>query len=536
MSRESRLNDLAFKQRGQEMRKIPVFGLVLVSLLLSSLSLPGASAASGGLLGPNLEDFPPGVSPLTGLPVSDPENLKLPAVLVSLSNFPPSVRPQTGLSFAPQVYEIYISEGMTRLLTVFYGELPRSYAAPTGDQPPGESGVQGDSDLLGNRVWLDENADGLQNPWEPGVGGVKVDLEQPSGGLIQSVVTDTNGYYAFQPEGSDPFRLRFWLPEGYKFSKPNAGADDSMDSDVLSDGRTSAIQFKGENLSVDAGLVRSVTAADGQSAGQSGTDSFIGAYEQPGDALAGVRSGREAYVPIMAAFPGGCLVAASKSAAVNVSICKNVYGRNSADINSAGLTVEQLKEIAEANVKPNRPVNYSGNVFASQPPEGGRDAGQLNVFYAWLNQSYWKYDPVSQAYLRFEDFANPDKVGQFRQSTDRLTGQPLAFENVVILFVEHTARTPTIIDLNMGPGTKGRAIVLRNGKIYENLIWTTMSENYERTTGLTRPIRLRYADGTPFPLAPGDTWFHVATTYSAVWQTGGEGVWKFRFYPPAGAK
>lgn len=518
------------------MKKILVLVFVVASLALTSLNLPPASAASGGMLGPNLGDFPPGVSPLTGLPVSDPENLKLPAVLVSLSNFPPSVRPQTGLSFAPQVYEIYITEGMTRLLTVFYGELPRAYQPPTGDQPVASAGATGEGALLGNRVWLDENSNGLQDPWEPGVGGVKVDLERPDGTLIQSTATDGNGYFAFQPESSGPFKLHFWLPEGYQFTKPNTGSDDTADSDALSDGRTAALSFQGENLSVDAGLIRSGAPSNGQSAGAPGTSSVIGAYEQPNDVLSGVRSGREPYVPIMAAFPGGCLVAASKSAAVNVTICKNVYERKPQDINSAGLTIDQLKELAKANQKPNRPVNYSGNAFSSQPPEGGQEASQLNVFYTWLNQSYWKYDPVSQTYLRFEDFANPEKVGQFRQSTDRLTGQPLAFENVAILFVEHTARTPTIIDLNMGPGTKGKAIVLRNGKIYDNLVWTTMSESYEKTTGLARPIRLRYADGTPFPLAPGDTWFHVATTFSAVWQTGGEGVWKFRYYPPAGAK
>ncbi len=518
------------------MKKILVMGLLILSLALTGFSQAGVSAVSGGTLGPNLEDFPTGVSPLTGLPVSDPENLSLPAVLVSLSNFPVSARPQTGLSFAPQVYEIYISEGMTRLLTVFYGELPRSYASPTGDQPVAAGGVQAGSPLLGNRVWLDENADGLQDPWEPGVGGVKVDLEQASGSLLASVVTDGNGYFAFQPEGSGPFKLRFWLPEGYQFSKQNNGADDALDSDALSDGRTASLSFKGEDLSVDAGLVSSGSGSSGTGSGQTVTGSPIGRYEQPNDAVSGVRSGREAYVPIMAAFPGGCLVAASKSAAVNVTICKNVYGRDSQNINSAGLTFDQLKSIAEANVKPNRPVNYSGNVFSSLPPEGGEDADRLNVFYAWLNQSYWQYDPASQTYLRYEDFADPERVGEFRQSTDRLTGQPLGFENVVILFVEHTARRPTIIDLNMEPGTKGRAIVLRNGRLYDDLYWSTLSESYERTTGLARPIRLRYADGTPFPLMPGDTWFHVATTYSAVWQTGGEDVWKFRFYPPAGAK
>lgn len=518
------------------MKRILVISLVVVSLILSSFSLKAASAAEGSTLGPNLEDFPAGVSPLTGLPVSEPENLSLPAVLVSLANFPPSVRPQTGLSFAPQVYEIYISEGMTRLLTVFYGELPRSYAAPTGDQPVSSGGVQGSGALLGNRVWLDENENGLQDSWEPGIGGVKVDLEQPDGKLVASLTTDANGYYAFQPADKGPYKLHFWLPEGYKFTKQNAGADDNLDSDALDDGLTAALSFNGEDLSQDAGLVSTGEQASGSGSGQTGQGSPVGQYEQPGDALAGVRSGREAYVPIMAAFPGGCLVAASKSASVNVTICKNVYGSNSQNINSAGLTFDQLKDIAEANQKPNRPVNYSGNVFSATAPEGGQDAARLNVFYAWLNQSYWQYDPVSQSYLRFEDFADPDKVGQFQQSTDRLTGQPLAFENVVILFVEHNARRPTIIDLNMEPGTRGKAIVLRNGKIYTNLIWSTFSEGFERTTGLARPVKIRFADGTPFPLAQGNTWLHVATPFSAVWQTGGENIWKFRFYPPAGAK
>lgn len=520
------------------MKKILFVGFVLVSLLLSSFTWPGTTSPAGGMLGPNLEDFPPGVSPLTGQAVSDPANLSLPAVLVSLANFPPSVRPQTGLSFAPQVYEIYITEGMTRFLTVFYGELPRTVTAPTGGKPVASSTPPGNGPLLGNRVWLDENSNGLQDAWEVGVGGVQVDLEQANGTLVASTTTDANGYYAFRPAAGSDFKLHFNLPEGYQFTKANTGSDKSIDSDALTpDGRTSALKFSVEDLSQDAGLV--LTSPTTNSSGGSQTanqGSLIGQYEQHGDYLSGVRSGREAYVPILNAFPGGCLVAASKSSAVNVTICRNVYGRNSQDINSAGLTFDQLKSIAEANQKPNRPVNYSGNVFSNTLPDGGQDATQLNVFYSWLNQSYWKYDPVSQAYQRFEDFANPDKVGQFRQSTDRLTGQPLEFNNVVILFVEHIARTSTIIDLNMEPGTKGRAIVLRDGKLYTNLTWSTVNETYERTTGLARPVRLRNSDGTPFPLAPGNTWFHIATTNSAVWQTGGAGVWKFRFYAPTGAK
>jgi len=396
--------------------------VTLLTLALTLLSVHPAAAfstaGSNSLVGPDLEDFPAGVSPLTGLPVSNPENLKLPAVLVSLSNFPPSVRPQTGLSFAPQVYEVYITEGMTRLLTVFYGDLP------------GDAGTSGPS------------------------------------------ATATPG---------------------------SAGGS-------------------------------------GSSSSGSGGSAQLGAIENPGDMVSGVRSGREAYVPIINAFPNGCLVAASKSASVNVNICRNVYGRNPNDINSAGLTFDQIKALAEANLKPNRTINYSGNAFSSEVPAGGQAASQINVFYAWLNQSQWKYDEALGSYLRNEDFGVAEKAGQFQPALDRLTGEQVDFENVVVLFVEHLARRPTIIDLEMGVGTQGRAIVFRNGQVYKNLKWSMLNEDYEKSTGLARPLRLKNADGTPFALAPGHTWFYLATTNSAVWQLdAANGVWKYRYYAPPGS-
>ncbi len=394
----------------------------LLATRASTATVPTTTPAPASqTVGPNLDQFPAGVSPLTGLPVTDPANLKLPAVLVSLANFPPSARPLTGLSFAPQVYEIYITEGMTRFLTVFYGDLPTT----------------------------------------------------------QSIST-----------------LR---------------------------------QAQGATLSQAQG-VASPTALPTQPA-------VIGAFENPGDGLAGVRSGREAYVPIVNAFPNGCLVAASKSAVVQVNICRNVFGKDPNNINSAGLTFDQMADLAEANQNPNRPVNYSGNAFSAQVPAGGQTANRVEVFYSWLNQAQWQFDPTAQTYLRFEDFGVSDKAGQFRQATDRLTGEPVAFENVVVLFVEHVARTPTIIDLNMGVGQQGRAVVFRNGQAFTGLTWSMLNETYERTTGLARPVRLRNADGTPFALAPGHTWFHIATTSSAVWATdAAAGAWRYRFYAPAGAK
>jgi hypothetical protein len=53
------------------------------------------------------------INPLTGLAVEDPSLLQIPATLLSISHFPVTARPQAGLSFAPYVFEIYITEGAT---------------------------------------------------------------------------------------------------------------------------------------------------------------------------------------------------------------------------------------------------------------------------------------------------------------------------------------------------------------------------------------------------------------------------------------
>src|SRR5512146_2764791 len=90
----------------------------------SPTATPQPTAASVSY-GPDPADFPSGLNPLTGQPVSDPDLLKPPTLLVSISHFPATARPQAGLSFAPFVYEYYITEGATRFLAVFYGESPQ---------------------------------------------------------------------------------------------------------------------------------------------------------------------------------------------------------------------------------------------------------------------------------------------------------------------------------------------------------------------------------------------------------------------------
>lgn len=70
------------------------------------------------LLGPG--SYPPGVNPLTGLTVADPEVLNRRPLSIKISNFPRYVRPQAGLGVADIVWEHYSEGGTSRFSAVFF--------------------------------------------------------------------------------------------------------------------------------------------------------------------------------------------------------------------------------------------------------------------------------------------------------------------------------------------------------------------------------------------------------------------------------
>jgi hypothetical protein len=56
---------------------------------------------------------------------------------------------------------------------------------------------------IGNRVWIDSNLDGLQDPGEPGVAGVTVRLYDAEGTLLGTTITDAFGRYYFRSTVSE---------------------------------------------------------------------------------------------------------------------------------------------------------------------------------------------------------------------------------------------------------------------------------------------------------------------------------------------
>lgn len=85
---------------------------------------------------------------------------------------------------------------------------------------------------LGNYVWFDANANGIQGPNEPGVAGITVILYNASGVAIKSAITDQNGFYSFPNLAPGTYSVGFTnLPPNRGFTTPNVG-DDGSDSDV----------------------------------------------------------------------------------------------------------------------------------------------------------------------------------------------------------------------------------------------------------------------------------------------------------------
>ena len=94
---------------------------------------------------------------------------------------------------------------------------------------------------IGNLVWIDKNRNGLQDPGEPGIEGVQVNLYNP-GDLNRTVSSSDSGLYGCMPLGSGDYVVEFVLPSGYHFSPYRVGGDDNIDSDAnVTDGKTRQI-------------------------------------------------------------------------------------------------------------------------------------------------------------------------------------------------------------------------------------------------------------------------------------------------------
>jgi len=467
--------------------------------------------------------IPKGINPLTGLPVTDPALLKIPALLVSISHFPATGRPQAGLSFAPFVYEFYITEGATRFLAVFYGAFPSPEILPTGGCKIRSDPFVKTQTILGDRVWLDANNNGLFDTDEAGLPGVCLNLFDVRGNLLQQTTTDTNGYYGFNIQPGK-YIVEFVKPTGMQFTQNKPGSVHQDNAPDPSTGRVEA-DITSDTLSLDAGLIPTTNSPP----------SANPTTNPPFPQIGPIRSGRLIYGYIGNYFQNSCLIYAFASPEEQVRIpqCYMVFHQ----LAGGGymLDISEMVKVAQANQKDKgSDFDYTSNLYTDTPPTGGVPASNLNVYIAYQNQSGWVYDPLYQAYLRYVDTSDYDQAGILHADIDRLTGRQLHFENVIILFAKHKVISPTNLDIHLDPGKTGNAILLRDGQMF-NIKWSTVPNSYEESSGLRSPIQFLNSDDSPAALKPGHTWILVVTPDSTV-EEKSAASWTLTFSQPPGAK
>ncbi|PJH76250.1 MAG: hypothetical protein CO064_02285 [Anaerolineae bacterium CG_4_9_14_0_8_um_filter_58_9] len=195
-------------------------------------------------------------------------------------------------------------------------------------------------------------------------------------------------------------------------------------------------------------------------------------------------------------------------------------GTNDLVVNTADLSAF----ITQKGIENGR-QNLDGMSFKLDPPAGGQAVSHIYARYSAAIYNRWDYDPTTGKYLRFSDTVDDvdNHNEQYAQLTDRLTNQPIAFDNVVVLFVTHEVYSTDshgnkIYDiLFSGLGT---GFAFRDGQAYQ--------VNWQRND--TDVVSLSNPDGTPFAFKPGATWFEVVGLNSTLSQ--GEQGWRFTHLMP----
>jgi hypothetical protein len=410
-------------------------------------------------------------------------------------------------------------------MSVFYGDLPRRIPNATGDCPVNTTIFQPTGAWIGNHVWLDENKDGIQDPWEAGVGGICINLLDPDGKVIANTSTDSNGYYAFDVStlsSTYGYTLEFKIPDIFQFTLANIGNDDEDSDTDIGNGRTFSFAINGTNTSWDAGLMLVNPPPPTYSSSEIAPErTYVGP----------IRSGRLSYNDFVHTYPASCLVFASAGAGILEQLdgCEIIFGEQpGVSPNTALLDVSHLKELAQKSKIANQPVNYSGHLFDPTPPAGGVPATSLWTYFHIFSQSFWQYEPVSATYLRQTD--DGDSKGIFHTDSDRLTGRQLSFENVIVIFADYEVFRHGQYDIALCCGLEGYAFLFRDGQMYR-VRWSTNNGAWEQKTGLRRPLHIIGPDKKPFPLKPGRTWVNIMTTNSVVKDLK-DGKWQAIFAMP----
>ncbi|MEZ4884190.1 MAG: SdrD B-like domain-containing protein [Chitinophagales bacterium] len=145
------------------------------------------------------------------------------------------------------------------------GEEPTTFIQMTTTLESGESDLDLDFGYwippvngLGDYVWLDENANGIQDEGEPGLQDIIVNIyDANTGELVNSTLTDENGFYWFGGLANGSYYIVIDKISGtLQVTEQNEGGDETNDSDIDNTLTSDVVTLEGgiDYPDLDAGL------------------------------------------------------------------------------------------------------------------------------------------------------------------------------------------------------------------------------------------------------------------------------------------
>jgi hypothetical protein len=273
----------------------------------------------------------------------------------------------------------------------------------------------------------------------------------------------------------------------------------------------------------------------------SGLDRFVALYYGKDDEKVGtMRSGRYVDIPLTQMYQGIIgIISAWKpeldrflgtlgGRVINSEHCTDQFKAicdDGRDIETSvfGNTAEMTAYYASKDYATNDKPNLDGMAFATVPPAGGVPASEFTMHFGKNINQQWKYDAATRKYLHWIDEVDSNGNSRMIPLVDRNNGEQLSTSNVITIFAKLNTlngATDSIHEYEI-VSTKGRALICRDGKLYD--------VTYK--TGWDTPIQFFDAEGNPFQLQPGNTWIHLTGINSKVVEEPA-GIWMVRLGLP----
>ncbi len=205
---------------------------------------------------------------------------------------------------------------------------------------------------LGDYVWHDLNVNGIQEPGEPGIPDVTVELfDCATMNVLATTNTDANGYYLFGNLAPGCYAVGFATPFGFTPTLANQGGDTS-DSDAVM-GKTGNYTLAGgqTDLTADAGFYKPASLGDfvwndankngAQDAGEAGIPNvLVTLYRCDNSVVGSISTDASGYYLFSDLLPG-CYYVRFGSPAGYVATVANAGGDDAKDSDSVGGTTGQ---------------------------------------------------------------------------------------------------------------------------------------------------------------------------------------------------